>query len=79
MPFPLDLHELGTPVTYTIFVFIGIGFGFMLEQAGFGRSTKLAAQFYFKDFAMFRVMFTAVITAMVLIYGSVAIGILDLR
>ena len=79
MPFPLDLHELGTPLTYTIFVFIGIGFGFMLEQAGFGRSTKLAAQFYFKDFAMFRVMFTAVITAMVLIYGAVAIGILDLR
>ena len=35
MPFPLDLHELGTPLTYTIFVFIGIGFGFMLEQAGF--------------------------------------------
>jgi rhodanese-related sulfurtransferase len=79
MPFPLDLHELGTPLTYTIFVFVGIGFGFMLEQAGFGRSTKLAAQFYFKDFAMFRVMFTAVITAMVLIYGAVAIGILDLR
>jgi len=79
MPFPLDLHELGTPVTYTIFVFIGIGFGFMLEQAGFGRSTKLAAQFYFKDFAMFRVMFTAVITAMVLVFGAVGIGILDFR
>ncbi|MEA2024234.1 MAG: YeeE/YedE thiosulfate transporter family protein [Actinomycetota bacterium] len=79
MPFPLDLHELGTPLTYTIFVFVGIGFGFMLEQAGFGRSSKLAAQFYFKDFAMFKVMFTAVITAMVLIFGSVAIGILDFR
>ncbi|MGB5433237.1 MAG: YeeE/YedE thiosulfate transporter family protein, partial [Acidimicrobiia bacterium] len=79
MPFPLDLHELGTPVTYTIFLFVGIGFGFMLEQAGFGRSTKLAAQFYFKDFAMFRVMFTAVITAMVLIFGAVGIGILDFR
>jgi rhodanese-related sulfurtransferase len=79
MPFPLDLHELGTPLTYTIFLIVGIGFGFMLEQAGFGRSSKLAAQFYFKDFAMFKVMFTAVITAMVLIYGSAAIGILDMR
>ncbi|MEA2010507.1 MAG: YeeE/YedE thiosulfate transporter family protein [Actinomycetota bacterium] len=79
MPFPLDLHELGTPITYTIFVIVGIGFGFMLEQAGFGRSAKLAAQFYFKDFAMFKVMFTAVITAMVLIYGAAAIGILDMR
>ena len=79
MPFPLDLNALGTPLTYTIFMIVGIGFGFALEQAGFGRSTKLAAQFYFKDFAMFKVMFTAVITAMVLIFGSVAIGILDFR
>ena len=79
MPFPLDLHELGTPLTYTIFVLVGIGFGVALEQAGFGRSSKLAAQFYFKDFAMFKVMFTAVITAMVLIFGAVGIGILDYR
>jgi len=79
MPFPLDLHELGTPLTYTIFVIVGIGFGFMLEQAGFGRSSKLAAQFYFKDFGMFKVMFTAVITAMVLISAAATIGILDMR
>lgn len=79
MPFPLDLNALGTPLTYTIFTIVGIGFGFSLEQAGFGRGTKLAAQFYFKDFAMFKVMFTAVITAMVLITGASAIGILDFR
>ena len=79
MPFPLDLHALGTPLTYTVFTIIGIGFGFALEQAGFGRSTKLAGQFYFTDFAMFKVMFTAVITAMVLISGASAIGILDFR
>jgi uncharacterized membrane protein YedE/YeeE/rhodanese-related sulfurtransferase len=79
MPFPLDLQDLGTPLTYTIFTIIGIGFGFALEQSGFGRSTKLAAQFYFKDFAMFKVMFTAVITAMVLMAGASAIGVLDFR
>ncbi len=79
MPFPLDLHALGTPLTYTIFLIVGIGFGITLEQAGFGRSSKLAGQFYFTDFAMFKVMFTAVITAMVLIFGSIAIGILDFR
>jgi len=79
MPFPLDLNALGEPLTNLLFFTIGIGFGFMLEQSGFGRGTKLAAQFYFKDFAMFKVMFTAVITASVLIYGSAAIGILDMR
>jgi hypothetical protein len=79
MPFPLDLNVLGVPLTNLLFMAIGIGFGFSLEQAGFGRATKLAEQFYFKDFAMFKVMFTAVITAMVLIYGSAAIGILDMR
>ncbi len=40
MPFPLDLHALGTPLTYTIFLIVGIGFGIMLEQAGFGRGRQ---------------------------------------
>jgi hypothetical protein len=43
---------------------IGIGFGFFLEQAGFGNSRKLALQFYFRDLTVFKVMFTAIITAM---------------
>ena len=44
---------------------IGIGFGFFLERAGFGSARKLAAIFYFKDFAVLRVMFTAILVAMV--------------
>ncbi len=79
MPFPLDLIALGDPLTNLLFLVVGVGFGFMLEQAGFGRSTKLAGQFYFTDFAMFKVMFTAVITASVLIYGTAAVGLLDMR
>ena len=47
-----------------IAIFIGIGFGFFLERAGFGNSRKLAAQFYFYDMTVFKVMFTAIITAM---------------
>jgi len=43
---------------------IGIGFGFFLERGGFGNSRKLALQFYFRDLTVFKVMFTAIITAM---------------
>ena len=43
---------------------IGLGFGFFLERAGFGSARKLVAQFYLTDLAVFKVMFTAIVTAM---------------
>jgi rhodanese-related sulfurtransferase/uncharacterized membrane protein YedE/YeeE len=42
---------------------IGIGFGFILEQAGFSSSRKLAGVFYGYDFVVLKVFFTAGITA----------------
>jgi hypothetical protein len=42
-------------------VVTGVLFGFFLERAGFGSPKKLTAIFYFKDFAVLRVMFTAVV------------------
>ncbi len=65
------------PWTYLVFGLIGFGFGFVLEISGFGNSKKLAAQFYFKDLTVLKVMFGAIITAMVLIFLSSALGILD--
>lgn len=50
---------------------VGILFGFVLEQAGFGSPCKLTAQFRLTDWSVFKVMFTAIITA--------AIGILLLQ
>ncbi len=44
---------------------LGIGFGYVLEQAGFSSSKKLAGVFYGYDFVVLRVFFTAGITAMV--------------
>jgi len=61
-----------------IAIVIGIAFGFVLESAGFGNSRKLALQFYLKDFTVFRVMFTAIITAMTGMIILNSIGILDL-
>ena len=57
---------------------IGIGFGFFLEQAGFGSSMKLAGQFYFRDLTVFKVMFTAIITAMLGLFWLSKFGLVDL-
>jgi len=68
----------GDDVSLVIAFIIGIGFGFFLERAGFGSSKKLAAQFYFTDLTVFKVMFTGIITAMVGVYYLSAIGFVDL-
>jgi rhodanese-related sulfurtransferase len=56
---------------------IGFAFGFTLEMSGFGNSRKLAAQFYFTDLTVLKVMFTAIVTAMVLTFGAVGLGVLN--
>jgi len=76
--FPLPLADLlGHWGSYAIYAIVGIAFGMALESAGFGNSKLLAAQFYFKDMRVFKVMFTAIIVAMTLVFLSSALGILD--
>lgn len=57
---------------------IGGGFGFFLERAGFGSSRKLASQFYFIDMSVLKVMFTAIVTAMVGLTLLSQLGVVDL-
>jgi uncharacterized membrane protein YedE/YeeE len=50
---------------------IGFLFGFVLERAGFGNARKLTAIFYLRDFAVLKVMFTAIVVCMLgLLYFS---------
>ncbi|MGD2071088.1 MAG: YeeE/YedE thiosulfate transporter family protein, partial [Gemmatimonadota bacterium] len=58
---------------------IGLGFlfGFSLERAGFGNARKLAAQFYLRDMTVFKVMFTAILVAMVGLYALTGLGLVD--
>lgn len=79
-PFPLHLNDIfGQVGTYLVYLAIGFSFGFVLELAGFGNSPKLAAQFYFKDLTVLKVMFGAIVVAMVLLAGAAAFGLLDLN
>ena len=76
--FPLPLTELlGHYGSFVVYFIVGILFGAVLESAGFGNSKKLAAQFYFKDLTVFKVMFTAIIVACTLIFLSSSFGLLD--
>ncbi|HET9914492.1 MAG TPA: YeeE/YedE thiosulfate transporter family protein [Anaerolineales bacterium] len=80
MNFPLQdfiAVSASNPWTYVVFGLIGFAFGFTLEMSGFGDSRKLAAQFYFTELTVLKVMFTAIVTAMVLLFGAVGLGILD--
>jgi len=61
-----------------IAVILGIAFGFFLERGGLGSARKLAAQFYLTDMTVFKVMFTAIITAMLGLFWLSWLGILDL-
>lgn len=54
---------LQAPVGLLLALAIGLGFGFWLERAGFGSSRKLTALFYFEDWAVLKVMFTAMVVA----------------
>jgi uncharacterized protein len=75
---PFDIiANLGKLLGYAVFLAIGFGFGAVLEMSGFGDSRKLAAQFYLKDMTVLKVMFTAIVVAMVLIFSFSSIGLLD--
>jgi uncharacterized membrane protein YedE/YeeE len=57
---------------------IGVAFGFFLERSGFGSSRKLVSIFYLKDFAVFKVMFSAIVVAMLGARVLSTAGLVDL-
>ena len=57
---------------------IGIVFGFALFHAGFTDSRRIAWAFYFKDVGVPVVMFSAIATGMLGLWGLSLIGVLDI-
>ena len=74
----LKYGAFGDETSLVLAFVIGIGFGFALERAGFGSAKKLVAQFYLTDMAVFKVMFTAIVTAMLGVTFLSWTGFLDL-
>jgi uncharacterized protein len=68
----------GAEASLVVAFVIGIGFGFFLERSGFGSARKLTSQFYLDDLAVFKVMFTAIVTAMLGVFYLSWLGIMDL-
>jgi hypothetical protein len=68
---------LGSIGTVLVYLGIGIGFGFALENAGFGNARKITSQFYLHDMAVLKVMFTAIVVAMLLVFFASAAMLLD--
>ncbi|MBD3225970.1 MAG: YeeE/YedE family protein [Caldithrix sp.] len=68
----------GEQTSFILALLIGISFGFWLERAGFGNSRKLALQFYFQDMTVLKVMFTAIVTAMIGLMYLTLFGWIDI-
>jgi len=56
---------------------IGVGFGFALERAGLGSARKLTGQFFLRDFTVLKVMFSAILTAMLGTFWLGRLGLID--
>jgi uncharacterized membrane protein YedE/YeeE len=57
---------------------VGIAFGFFLERSGLGSARKVSAQFHLTDFAVLKVMFSAIVTASLGVFWLSRLGVLDL-
>lgn len=57
---------------------IGVAFGASLEAAGLGNANKLAGQFTLRDFSVVKVMFSAILTAMLGTFWLGRLGVIAL-
>lgn len=79
MTFPLfELGAFGERGAIVAALAIGIAFGWCLERAGMGNARKLAGQFYLTDLTVFKMMFSAIVTAMLGVFWLGRLGLLDL-
>ena len=58
-------------------IVLGTVFGYVLENAGFGSGCKLTAQLRFQDWAVFKVMFTAIVVASGGLYLLQGLGLVN--
>ena len=65
-------------MTLAIALAIGVAFGWCLERAGLGSARTLVGQFYFTNLTVLKVLFSALVTAMLAAFWLDRVGWLDL-
>ncbi len=79
MSAPLYANDaFGYSTAMALATVIGLGFGFVLERAGFGRASVLASQFYGRDNRVLKVMFSAIVTTAVGLTLLSGMGLVEL-
>lgn len=78
MELPLVLSGLSHGGEMALCVVLGFFFGFVLERSGFGRANVLVAIFYGRDFRVMRVMYPAIVVAMIGLYFLDLAGVMPL-
>ena len=73
-----ETGSFGPVATLLAAPIIGFAFGWFLERGGLGHAPKLAGQFYFTDLTVFKVLFSALLTAMLGAFWLDWLGLLDL-
>lgn len=73
-----EFGRFGDGTSLVVAVLLGIAFGWFLERGGMGNARKLAGQFYFTDLAVLKLMFSAIVTAMLGLFWLSWAGLLDL-
>ncbi len=76
-PFITEAAPLSASLAVALLV--GVGFGFALERAGLGSARKLTGQFYGRDLSVLKVMFSALLVAMLGLFWLSWLGLLDLQ
>jgi uncharacterized protein len=76
-PFPLDFGG-GTHSSLASALGLGIAFGWCLERAGLGSAPKLMGQFTLRDMTVLKVMFSAIVTAVLGLFWLSWLGVVDL-
>jgi hypothetical protein len=74
------LYEFGwisDGAALAVALLLGAAFGWFLERGGLGNARKLAGQFYLADFTVFKVMFSAIVTAMLGLFWLGKLGVVD--
>lgn len=74
---PLVPDIISNEFNFIIALIVGLGFGFALEQAGFGSTKKLVGLFYGYDFTVLKVFLTGGVTAAVGVTVLNHLGLLD--